>query len=69
MPDHAAFRVVPFVVETCGYVGKEAVRWGHHSQEWAHSQAWICAADNAAAASEFGLPEWAYHLKWAVFAS
>ena len=26
VPDHAAFRVVPFAVETCGYMGKEAVR-------------------------------------------
>ena len=26
MPDHAAFRFVPFAVETCGYSSKEAVR-------------------------------------------
>ena len=25
VPDHAAFRFVPFGVETCGYMGKEAV--------------------------------------------
>ena len=25
VPDHAAFRFVPFAVETCGYMGKEAV--------------------------------------------
>ena len=24
--DHAAFRFVPFAVETCGYMGKEAVK-------------------------------------------
>ena len=27
VPDHAAFRFVPFVVETCGYMGKEAVKF------------------------------------------
>ena len=27
VPDHAAFRFVPFAVETCGYMGKEAVRF------------------------------------------
>ena len=27
VPDHAAFRFVPFAVETCGYIGKEAVRF------------------------------------------
>ena len=27
MPDHAAFRFVPFAVETCGYMGKEAVKF------------------------------------------
>ena len=26
VPDHAAFRFVPFAVETCGYMGKEAVK-------------------------------------------
>ena len=25
--DHVAFRFVPFAVETCGYMGKEAVRF------------------------------------------
>ena len=25
VPDHATFRFVPFAVETCGYMGKEAV--------------------------------------------
>ena len=27
VPDHAAFRFVPFAVETCGYMGKEAVKF------------------------------------------
>ena len=27
VPDHAAFRIVPFAVETCGYMGKEAVKF------------------------------------------
>ena len=27
VPDHAAFRFVPFAVETCGYMGKGAVRF------------------------------------------
>ena len=27
VPDHAACRFVPFVVETCGYMGKEAVKF------------------------------------------
>ena len=27
VPDHAAFRFVPFAVETCGNMGKEAVRF------------------------------------------
>ena len=27
VPDHAAFRFVPFAVETCGYMGKEAVNF------------------------------------------
>ena len=27
VPDHAAFRFVPFVVEMCGYMGKEAVKF------------------------------------------
>ena len=27
MPDHAAFRFVPFAVETCGHMGKEAVKF------------------------------------------
>ena len=38
VPDHAAFRFVPFEVETCGYMGNEAVReavreppWGRYS--------------------------------------
>ena len=26
VPDHAAFRFVPFAVKTCGYMGKEPVR-------------------------------------------
>ena len=26
VPDHAAFRFVPLAVETCGYIGKEAVK-------------------------------------------
>ena len=45
VPELAAFRFVPVAVETCGNVGKEAVRltcvreprWGHRSREWAHS--------------------------------
>ena len=35
VPDHAACRFMPFAVEMCGYMGKEAVRfeapWGHRS--------------------------------------
>ena len=27
VPDHAAFRFVPFAVEACGYMGKEAVKF------------------------------------------
>ena len=27
VPDHAAFLFVPFAVETCGYMGKEAVKF------------------------------------------
>ena len=27
VPDHAAFRLVPFAVETCGCMGKEAVKF------------------------------------------
>ena len=27
LPDHAAFRFVQFAVETCWYMGKEAVRF------------------------------------------
>ena len=27
VPDHDAFRFVPFAVETCGYTGKEAVKF------------------------------------------
>ena len=27
VPDHAAFRFVPYAVHTCGYMGKEAVRF------------------------------------------
>ena len=27
VPDHAAFRFVPFAVETCGYMGNEAVKF------------------------------------------
>ena len=27
LPDHAAFRFVPFAVESCGYMGQEAVRF------------------------------------------
>ena len=27
VPDHATFRFVPFAVETCGYMGKEAVKF------------------------------------------
>ena len=27
VPDHAAFQLVPFAVETCGYMGKEAVKF------------------------------------------
>ena len=27
VPDHAAFQFVPFAVETCGFMGKEAVRF------------------------------------------
>ena len=27
VPDHAAFRFVPFAVETCGYMGKEALKF------------------------------------------
>ena len=27
VPDHAAFRFVPFAVDTCGYMGKEAVKF------------------------------------------
>ena len=27
VPDHAAFRFVPFAVETCGYMSKEAVKF------------------------------------------
>ena len=29
LPDHADFRFVPFAVETCGYMGKEAVKFVH----------------------------------------
>ena len=29
VPDHAAFQFVPFAVETCGYKGKEAVKFGY----------------------------------------
>ena len=28
--DHAASRLVPFAVETCGYMGKEAVKFVNH---------------------------------------
>ena len=34
VPDRAAFRFMLFAAETCGYMGKEAVRfvnWGHRS--------------------------------------
>ena len=27
VPDHAAFRFVPLAVETCGYMGREAVKF------------------------------------------
>ena len=27
LPEHATFRFVPFAVETCGYMGKEAVKF------------------------------------------
>ena len=27
IPDHAAFRFVPFAVETCGYMGKKLVKF------------------------------------------
>ena len=27
VPDHAEFRFVPFAVETCGYMGKEVVKF------------------------------------------
>ena len=30
VPEHAAFRFVPFGVKTCGYMGKEAVRFVNH---------------------------------------
>ena len=37
MPDHAAFRFVPFAVESCGHMGKEAVKFvnrlGHIAAE------------------------------------
>ena len=52
---HAAFRFVPFVVETCGYIGKEAVQFVNRlgdiaaASESGHSQGCICALGNAAA--------------------
>ena len=30
VPEHAAFRFVPFAVETCGYTGKQAVKFVNH---------------------------------------
>ena len=30
VPDHAAFTFVPFAVEMCGYMGKEAVTFVNH---------------------------------------
>ena len=36
VPDHAAFRFVPFAVEMCGYMGKEAVKFVNREPPWGH---------------------------------
>ena len=59
VPDHAAFRFVPFAVETCGYMGNdsEAVKFVNRlgdiaAESGPHSQGCICAMGNAAAVGD-----------------
>ena len=58
MPDHIAFRFVPFVVETCGYMDKEAVKFVNRL--WAiaaeSGRISICALGDAAAFVEGVVP-------------
>ena len=79
-PDHAAFRFLPFAVETCGYMGKEAVKFvnrlgdiaaesGRISKDafvrWAMQLLSVTVQRGNA---EFYPPEWAGHLAGARFA-
>ena len=64
VPNHRAFRFVPFAVESCGYMGKEAVQFvsrlgsiaaGNGRINASYSEGRICALGDAAAVS--GGPE------------
>ena len=82
-PDHAAFRFVPFAVETCGYMGKEAVKFvnrlGDIAAEsgripkgafvrWAMQLLSVTVQRGNAEMYRISPPEWAGHLAGAGFA-